>query len=191
MGELCLARTRSVLVPQLFARLKELAPSPSALAARPDALDVLTDMGLGARAKVLVDVARELTELHGGSVPEDELVLRSLPGVGDNVAQAVICFGFSRRAVLLDRTTTRIVTRFCGRSDTRRWQTRLDLYRLAGSSGPDSEFNYALIDHGALICRSDLPRCDACVLRDRCAAFAGITSASELAPPKEACVDAA
>ena len=44
-------------------------------------------------------------------MPEDELDLRSLPGVGDNVAQAVLCFGFGRRAVLLDVTTARLVER--------------------------------------------------------------------------------
>jgi len=72
---------------------------------------------------------------------------------GDNGAQAVQCFGGGRRALLLDATTTRLGRRLCGRTDGRRWQIRLDLYQLAGSPGPDAEFNRAMLDHGALVCR--------------------------------------
>jgi A/G-specific adenine glycosylase len=175
----------------MYEMLRRIAPSPAALVARPDALDALRKVGLGARAAILVDVAGELKSRFGGSVPEDELALRSLPGVGDNVAQAVICFGFGRRAVLLDATTTRLVRRFYGRADTRRWQMRLDLYQLAGSNGPDAEFNYALLDHGAIICRSEQPQCDICVLRDHCAASGGITSAPQLSLPTGMNADAA
>ena len=94
---------------------------------------------------------------HDGSVPDDELTLRSLPGVGDYVAQAVLCFGFGRRAVLVDTNTQRITARLNDRDTTRRWQIRLDLYRLAGARGPDAEFNYALLDLGALVCRAESP----------------------------------
>ncbi len=53
-------------------------------------------------------VAHALVDDFAGRVPDDELELRSLPGVGDYVAQAVLCFGFGRRAVLVDTNTSRI-----------------------------------------------------------------------------------
>ena len=110
---------------------------PRVLLSHADPVGALEALGLGARAETARRGrhGRSRTR-YGGSVPEDELELRSLPGVGDNVAQAVLCFGFGRRAVLLDATTARLVERFCGRTDTRRWQIRLDLYQLAGSPGP-------------------------------------------------------
>jgi DNA (cytosine-5)-methyltransferase 1 len=167
-AEMCLGRTRMDLVPAMFESIRRIAPSPAALLALPDPLAALEEIGVGARAQSLVDVARELKDRYAGSVPEEELALRSLPGVGDNIAQAVLCFGFERRAVLLDVSTARLVQRFYGRTDTRRWQIRLDLYKLAGGPGPDAEFNSALLDHGALICRADSPRCDECAVRDAC-----------------------
>jgi A/G-specific adenine glycosylase len=71
--------------------------------------------------------------------------------------------------VLLDTNTMRIVSRLKARDSTRRWQLRLDLYQLAGSTGPDAEFNYALLDLGALVCRAGRPRCAVCPLRSGCA----------------------
>jgi DNA (cytosine-5)-methyltransferase 1 len=189
-GELCLARTRSELVSSTFRTLRRIAPTPVVLLSQQDPVGSLSALGLGARAQLLVDVAGELKDRHGGSVPESELELRALPGVGDNVAQAVICFGFGRRAVLLDATTGRLIRRFCGRSDSRRWQIRLDLYQLAGALGPDAEFNYALLDHGATICRANDPLCERCPVREACVAHGGRAPAPQLVLAKE-CFDAA
>jgi DNA (cytosine-5)-methyltransferase 1 len=180
-AELCLARTRSDLVPSTFASLKRLASSPIVLLSHSDPAGALRRLGLGARADLLVDVARTLQTQHGGAVPDQESALRALPGVGDNVAQAVLCFGFGRRAVLLDSTTSRLVRRFFGRTDNRRWQKRLDLYQLAGSEGPDAAFNYALLDHGALVCRAEAPLCGECPVQIRCVFGAGIASATQMA----------
>jgi adenine-specific DNA glycosylase len=92
--------------------------------------------------------------------------------------------------VLLDATTGRLVRRFCGRSDRRRWQLRLDLYQLAGSPGPDSEFNYALLDHGATVCRVNDPLCASCPVRKGCVEQGGLAPAPQLAVGEE-CRDAA
>ena len=113
--------------------------------------------------------ARELLGNHGGRVPSTSLELRSLPGVGDYVANAVLCFAFNKRAVLLDTNTERIVARLRGTSSVLRAQMRMDLYDLAGRSGPDQDFNYALLDLGALVCRAGKPACDCCPVQRLCA----------------------
>jgi DNA (cytosine-5)-methyltransferase 1 len=167
LGEISLTRTRPDLIPRLFAELRSLAGSPAILAGNEDAPDELRELGLGARADSLVTVARALVRDNAGTVPDSEMELRSLPGVGDYAAQAVLCFGFGRRTVLLDATTGRVAARHCGREDRRRWQMRLDLYRLAGLPGPDAAFNAALLDLGALVCRPAAPSCGECpVARD-------------------------
>jgi DNA (cytosine-5)-methyltransferase 1 len=179
-AELSLARTRADLVPTIYERLRELAPTPRVLLERHDPVSRLKELGLGARAAILTDVAAALEARFDGKVPEEELALRSLPGVGDGVAQAVRCFAFGRMAVLLDVSTARLTERYFGRSGRRRWQTRLDLYRLAGAQGPDAEFNSALLDHGALVCRADAPRCGECPLQSRCAARGGFAGSLQL-----------
>jgi DNA (cytosine-5)-methyltransferase 1 len=189
-AELCFGRTRADLVPAAFKGLRRIAPSSVVLLSHAEPVEALKTLGLGARAEMLVEVAAALKARHGGAVPEAELELRALPGVGDNVAQAVLCFAFGRRAVLLDASTARLVRRFCGRNDTRRWQIRLDLYQLAGSPGPDAAFNHALLDHGALVCRPEKPFCDECPVQERCVARGGFDPAPQLVLAEE-CIDAA
>jgi DNA (cytosine-5)-methyltransferase 1 len=181
MAEMCLHRTRADQVVPVFEALCRLAPTPGKMVEREgEALAAMRSLGLRWRAENIIAVARALVEDFDGRVPDTELELRALPGVGDYVAQAVLCFGFARRAVLLDTNTSRIVGRYGRHQDTRRWQLRLDLYGLAGSRGPDAEFNYALLDLGALICRAGAPRCEICPLSDDCATFGDRPPAPQL-----------
>jgi A/G-specific adenine glycosylase len=144
------------------------------------ALGKMRSLGLGWRAENVIEVAHVLASDFEGRVPETELELRSLPGVGDYVAQAVICFAFGRRSVLIDTNTMRIVGRVFDRDRERRWQLRLDLYRLAGPEGPDAAFNYALLDLGALICRTTTPSCDSCPVQAHCATGSGAAPPPQL-----------
>lgn len=170
MAEMCLHRARADQVAPLFEELCRLAPTPRRLRENEEAtLEAMSQLGLRQRLENVIAVARILVDQFDGQVPETELELRTLPAVGDYVAQAILCFGFGRRSVLIDSNTTRIVGRVFDRDRTRRFQLRLDLYRLAGPGGPDASFNYALLDLGALVCRVGTPRCEACPVQAHCA----------------------
>ena len=186
MAEMCLHRTRADQVAPVFTKLRRLAPTPERMVAEADrALETMVSLGLRWRAENIVEVARMLSDRFDGRVPETELELRSLPGVGDYVAQAVLCFGFGKRAVLVDTNTVRITGRVFEREDGRRWQLRLDLYRLAGAAGPDAAFNYALLDLGALVCRASIPLCGECPVRSHCATGEGVAPPPELVPEEK------
>jgi DNA (cytosine-5)-methyltransferase 1 len=173
IGELSLRRAPEDLVSATYRRLVAAARSPRALARDPDAgEEALRAIGLRSAARSVVGIAVELVERFDGEVPEDSMDLRSLPGVGDNLAEVVRCFGFGRRSVLVDTSTSRICTRVRGRDARKRFQLRLDLYGLAGASGPDPAFNRALLDLGESICRPSAPLCEECPVSGSCA-FAG------------------
>jgi DNA (cytosine-5)-methyltransferase 1 len=170
MAEMCLQRTRADQVRPVYEALMEIAPTPYAMIERSDeARTAMRSLGLRWRTEKILDVARVIVDEYGGRVPSTDVGLLTLPGVGDYVANAVLAFGFGRRAVLLDTNTERIVGRVRGRTKPVRWQLRLDLYQLAGSEGANAEFNYALLDLGALVCRSGTPSCETCPVRRRCA----------------------
>ena len=143
--------------------------SSSAARATPSLVaGLLGSIGLRSAVESLLKVARHLVEHHDGRVPDDSLELRAIPGVGDYLAEAVLCFGFRRRSVLVDTNTTRICTRVSGRDVRKRFQLRLDLHHLAGAPGPDAEFNRALLDLGELLCRPTDPICNECPVRSLC-----------------------
>jgi DNA (cytosine-5)-methyltransferase 1 len=168
-GELLLTRSRPEQADAVFDQLRRLAPTPTDLLKLKHPEVALTEIGVSERAGNLVDVADQLVERFGGAVPEDDMDLRTLPGVGDGVCTAVLTFGFGRRQVLLDRTTARVAGRVSGNEDTRRFQLRLDLHRFAGSTGADAAFNRALLDLGREICQPERPRCAICPVSQDCA----------------------
>lgn len=170
MAEMCLHRARADQVAPVFKELCRLAPTPRRLLENEEAtLAAMGPLGLRQRLDNVITVARALVDRFKGQVPETELELRALPAVGDYVAQAVLCFGFGRRSVLIDSNTTRIAGRIFDRGKARRFQLRLDLYLLAGPGGPDASFNYALLDLGAQICKVGTPRCEVCPVQSHCA----------------------
>jgi A/G-specific adenine glycosylase len=133
---------------------------------------VLGSLGLNWRINNILSVARVLVEQFEGKVPASREELLKLPGVGDYGANAVLCFGFGKPSILMDTNTERIVSRVIGHGQgSRRWQLRLDLYRLAGSTGADAEFNYALLDLGAMVCQASAPRCHICPVARHCQTF--------------------
>jgi DNA (cytosine-5)-methyltransferase 1 len=168
-GELSVDRSAAAERSARFEMLTEVAASPQALLAQSSPHEVLVAAGLSSHAsRVLVDAARGVVELFDGRVPDDDLELRALPGVGDSVAKAVLCFGHGRKAIPLHSAAARVAARVSGRSENRRWQLRLDLHRLAGPDGPDAAFNAAVIHLGDKTCRADTPLCPECPLQPRC-----------------------
>jgi DNA (cytosine-5)-methyltransferase 1 len=169
MAEMCLHRTRADQVQPVYEALIRVAPTPADMVQREDEVrTILRSLGLRWRVEKILEVAHALVTQYGGRVPSTDAELLSLPGVGDYAANAVLSFGFGRRAVLLDTNTERIVGRVRNRERSRRWQLRLDLYQLAGASGADADFNYALLDLGALVCRARAPLCGDCPVRHHC-----------------------
>jgi DNA (cytosine-5)-methyltransferase 1 len=169
VSELALRRTRADQVATIHDEICRIAATPEA--ARRNARELraaMESLGLHWRTENVLAVAQELCNRFDGNVPRDEANLRSLPGVGHYVASAVRCFAFGERAVLLDTNTERIVRRVTGRRRGGRWETRLDIYRLAGDEGPTPRLNLALLDFGALVCRSSRPACGTCPIRTYC-----------------------
>lgn len=170
IGELALRRAPAGEVAAMDRRLRRVARTPRRVAADEIGVsELLRSIGIKAAVTSVVAIAGELVERFGGRVPDDSLELRSIRGVGDYLAEAVLCFGFGRRAVLVDTTTTRICNRVSGREVRQRYQLRLDLHQLAGTPGPDQKFNRALLDLGESLCRPGTPLCGECPVRDLCA----------------------
>jgi DNA (cytosine-5)-methyltransferase 1 len=169
LAEMCLRRTRADQVVPIYRKLVRLAPTPAALIQRSrEARRIMRSLGLHWRGRNIIALARTLVRDHGGRVPRGEPELRKLPGVGEYVTRAVLAFALKRPAVLIDTNTRRIASRVKKRGKSHPWQVRLDLYDMAGSSGPDAQFNYALLDLGALVCRPKAPDCQGCPVRGLC-----------------------
>src|SRR5690606_22848475 len=91
-------------------------PTPADLAAEPsgEAVRAWGRLGYPRRALRLHAAAVEISERHGGEVPDSYEELLALPGVGDYTAAAISSFAFGRRAVVLDTNVRRVFARAVG-----------------------------------------------------------------------------
>lgn len=172
VGEIVLRSLRRDTAASQLIRMMQLAPDPASMGQNAEL--IRHDLpALGQRLEHLLTVANDLVKRHEGRVPRTRDQLAALPGIGDHLASAILCFGFGESAVLMDNVTQRIVSRILGRDPARRlWQMRLDLYRLAGPAGPGVEFNTALLELGNEVCRASKPRCPVCPVSAHCATYA-------------------
>ena len=164
LAETCLHRTKADQVSAVFENLLELAPNAAALLINQKRFrESSASLGLAWRIESLIDAAGTLVKEHGGVPPGNWPLLNSLPGVGDYVASAVLCFAYGHHAVLLDTNTMRVAKRIVGDPNLPKWEARVELYRRSTPLGPDAEWNYALLDLGGTVCTAQRPACDRCL----------------------------
>lgn len=168
--EMCLHRTKADQVARVAPDFLELGSTPEAFLSNARRLaPKIATLGLRWRAGNLVKAANFVKDRLRAVVPDTWQELRAIPGVGDYIASAVLCFGHGHPTVLMDTNTTRIARRVLGESsDYPPWRLRLALLDLAGCKGPDQVWNYALLDLGALLCTSRAPKCNECPIQAHC-----------------------
>ena len=170
MLEMCLHRTRAEQVERVAEKLITHGATPSEFLMNIETLEPELDtLGLRWRVDNLVAAAAHVRDELKGRVPDSRQELITIPGVGDYIASAVLCFAFGRPSVLMDTNTQRIARRVLG-GDPKKpdWQLRLQLHELAGRDGPNIEWNQALLDFGALVCKARVPACGECPVQKHC-----------------------
>lgn len=151
-------------------------PTPAALAADSagEAVRMWGRLGYPRRALRLHAAAVACVERFEGRVPSTYDDLRSLPGIGDYTAAAVLAFAYGRRAVVLDTNVRRVLARLLDGAEHPRPSVTAAERELAGSVLPDDDataagWSIALMELGALVCTSASPRCSACPVAGDCA----------------------
>ena len=176
ISEVMLQQTQVRTVIPFFRRFMDRFPSLQALAGANEQQVLKAWEGLGyyARARNLRRTAAAIVTDHAGRFPRTASGLRALPGIGDYTAAAVasICFGEPIPAV--DGNVLRVIARLDAiPRDIRRPATRSVIAgRLAAAIAPfpPGDFNQALMELGALVCRPRQPLCDVCPVRSWCKA---------------------
>ena len=172
ISEVLSHQTQISRVLPVYERLLGRYPSIHALAKAPLAdVKAITDpLGYKIRGEWLHATALRVAD-GGGVFPETIEDLRRLPGVGRYTAGALMSFAHHQDASVLDTNVARLLRRHFGVAVPARARTR-QLWDLAGSVIPKGQgylINQALMDLGALVCRSRAPRCNDCPLRRSCA----------------------
>ncbi len=133
-------------------------------------------LGYYARARNLHRAARGMMERHGGRLPDDVAALRALPGFGRYTVGAVASIAFGRAVPLVDGNVARVLARLFGIEGSSGDVAReKQLWALAGTlveGERPGDWNQALMELGATVCRPEQPTCLLCPVRARCVALA-------------------
>ena len=173
IAETLLHRTRADQVVPLYERFLKQFPNVQSLAkSTPGELrELCHSAGLHWRWKLLHLLAVEVKTRFQGQIPDAFEYLTSLPGVSHYIASALRCFAFGYPEAILDTNTVRVAGRLLGLpitdSSRRSIRFRAVLQSLIDSEYP-CEFNFALIDFAAIMCRAKSPCQGECPLQCYC-----------------------
>jgi A/G-specific adenine glycosylase len=186
VSEVMLQQTTVQAVIPFYERWLRLFPDVKTLAraSRQEVLRAWQGLGYYARARNLHDASRAVVREFAGRLPDDLGQLRSLPGLGPYTAAAVASIAFDRPCPVLDANVRRVVMRLeniAPRDGPRTDRIILDFLAPRLPSRGAGDFNQAVMELGALVCKPRNPLCLLCPLRPSCrAAKAG---RQELIPP--------
>lgn len=173
--------TVAAVVPYLEKFLDEFPTVTSLAQASEEAvLRVWEGLGYYSRARNLHRAATMIVEEWEGVWPRSADAIECLPGVGRYTASAIASFAFDEAAPIVEANTLRLYSRLLGMvDDPARASGQKQLWAFAERVVPPArpgQFNQALMDLGATVCRSE-PLCEECPVRLNCQAFRlGITS---------------
>lgn len=183
VSEVMLQQTQVATAVPYYLRFMERFPTAERLA-EADGQEVLKlweGLGYYSRARNLHRAAGEVVSRFGGRVPDDPAAFQSLPGVGDYIAAAVLSIAFGRVLPVVDGNVKRVLSRLLeidtpvNRSGSHQVY-RKPAKRLISPEHP-ADFNQAIMELGALVCRPKNARCPACPLSDLCLAYRHGTTA--------------
>lgn len=119
-------------------------------------------------------LAEELVGRFEGEIPKDRDLLLSLPGVGEYMADAVLCFAYRNDVAVVDVNVCRVIERVYGigaKGEARRDRRFRSLAQEMVPSGRAGEFNWAMIDFAAKVCTARNPKHDICPINNLCSYY--------------------
>jgi A/G-specific adenine glycosylase len=181
LSEVMLQQTQVDTVLPYYDRFLEAYPTIEALAAAPldEVLSQWSGLGYYSRARNMHKAAKLVAE--SGEFPLNIKGLRSLPGVGEYMAAAIASIAFGVDVATVDGNIARVMARLHADPGPRRkmW-AHAEAHLPQGRAG---DYNQALMDLGARICRPKSPACTTCPLAEHCEGLR-TDQVGQLPPPR-------
>lgn len=192
VSEIMLQQTQVETVKRYYEPFLERFPSVSALAgaSEDEVLAAWQGLGFYRRARNLHKAAQAVMADHEGEVPSEPQTLGQLPGLGRYTVGAILSLTQDQRLPILDGNVARVLSRvFRVAGSPKKSAVSKRLWALAESVLPERQvgnFNEAMMELGALVCRPTSPACERCPLGELCAARAAGEATAYPEPSKQA-----
>lgn len=158
-------------------------PNVQALAeaSEEDVLNIWKGLGYYSRARNLHSAAQTIVSHYDGLMPDTYKGLLKLKGIGPYTAAAIASIAYGEAVAVLDGNALRVYARYCGISDPVDHPSGINQCRMAALGLIDrshpGDYNQAVMELGALVCKPQIPACNECPVNHSCiAVLSGKTS---------------
>ena len=130
-------------------------------------------LGYYSRVKNLKKTAQNIKKNFNGRLPSTIDELKSLPGIGDYTANAIMAIAFNKPFIPLDGNIERVIKRLLNLKLAKEVskENLIKEKKILGTSTRSSDYAQALMELGALVCRPKNPLCNQCPLKKNCKSF--------------------
>lgn len=177
VSEIMLQQTQVATVIPYYHRFLRVFPTLQSLAKAPleRVLEMWSGLGYYRRARNLHAAVQVVTREFGGRFPNDYLKARSLPGVGDYTARAILSIAYQQPFAVVDGNVARVVSRLKAiqgniNQPNFRAAVQQKLDEMLSRRRP-GDFNQAIMELGQTVCLPRAPRCPICPCRKWCEGF--------------------
>jgi A/G-specific adenine glycosylase len=189
ISEIMLQQTTVNAVIPYYQRWLERFPTIKHVAKAPlqKILKIWQGLGYYQRAKNIHKCANMVCQEYKGKIPSTAEELKKLPGFGPYTIGAVLSIAFDKRHPIIDANVRRVVMRqlaLKGKALPEQDPAILEFLEKVLPQKGINIFNQALMELGAMVCRSRQPACLICPVKGTCQAY--IKGIQEIIPePKK------
>jgi len=176
VSEIMLQQTTVNTVIAYYEKWVKIFPTIQDLAQAPIQTVLKQWQGLGYynRAKNIHAASIILVNEHKGILPKDPKIIRSLPGFGPYSTGSVLSIAYDMPLTIIDANVRRVVMRLLalpGIADTKQDAQIEEFLNKVLPGRRVGDFNQALMELGAMVCRSKEPVCTICPVVKYCKAY--------------------
>lgn len=173
VSEVLLKRTTASAVKRMYKEFMSSYPDLEALAkADKEKLEKLLET-IGyhkRRTNILIEAANHILNRYNGQIPQSKKGLLEIPFVGPYTASAILSLGYGIPSAMVDSNVERIIQRLFLKYLSKKKPFRI-VQTIADMLAPrenNQNYNFALLDFGALVCRYGTPKCKVCPINKFC-----------------------
>lgn len=177
LSEIILQQTKVAQGLPYYLKFEKRFPNVSLLAnsSEEEVLKLWEGLGYYSRARNLFKTSKIILNKFNGVFPSNYKDLIKLPGIGDYTASAISSFSINEVNPVVDGNVYRFLSRFIGIKTPINTNKSLKEFRniaqsLISKKNP-SDFNQAIMEYGAMVCKPASPICGECIFKEKCFAF--------------------
>jgi len=130
-------------------------------------------LGYYSRVRNLKKTAKIVVSKYKKKLPNTLEELKTLPGIGDYTASAILSIAFNKPFIPLDGNVERIIKRILNLKSEKEISKEniIKKKKFLGISNRSSDYAQALMELGALVCKPKNPLCTKCPIIKNCTSY--------------------